>query len=198
VDAELLVDGREDFGVDLVGPTRPDYRWQAKAGEGFAAAAFRVDREGGRVSCPEGRLGIGWAAAAGRGHNDVITVKFSATDCRACPSRQRRTQGQRRAITPRPRGPYEALEAARLGEGTEEFQRESAKRAGVEGTHSQGVRACGLRRSRSSGEAKAHVQYLATAAAINLLRTSNCLEDKPREQARTSAFAKLMAPRSAA
>src|SRR5262245_32721601 len=78
VDAELLVDSREDFGVDLVGPTRPDYRWQAKAGEGFAAGDFRVDWEGERVTRPEGRLRIGWTAAVDRGHNDVIKVKFSA------------------------------------------------------------------------------------------------------------------------
>jgi transposase len=27
VDAELLVDSCQEFGVDLVGPTRPDYKW---------------------------------------------------------------------------------------------------------------------------------------------------------------------------
>ncbi|MFO0848780.1 MAG: transposase [Gemmataceae bacterium] len=29
VDAELLATSRDQYGVDLVGPTRPDYRWQA-------------------------------------------------------------------------------------------------------------------------------------------------------------------------
>jgi transposase len=188
VDAELLVESREDFGVDLVGPTRPDYRWQAKAAQGFAAGDFRVDWDRERVTCPEGRLSIGWTAAVGRGHNDVIKVKFSATDCRACPSREKCTQGKRRTITLRPREQYEALEAARLREGTEEFQREYAKRAGVEGTISQGVRACGLRRSRYVGEAKTHLQHLATAAAINVIRISSWLMDKPREQTRTCTF----------
>jgi transposase len=55
VDAELLVRSRRDYGVDLVGPTRADYHWQAGAGEGFAAGDFRVDWERQRMTCPEGR-----------------------------------------------------------------------------------------------------------------------------------------------
>jgi hypothetical protein len=39
---------------------------------------------------------------------------------------------------------------------------------------------------------------VATAAAINVLRISDWLMGKPREQTRTSAFAKLMAPAPAA
>ena len=68
----------------------------------------------------------------------------------------------------------------------------------VEGTVSQGVRGCGLRRSRYAGEAKTQVQHLATAAAMNVLRISDWLAGKPREQTRTSAFARLMTPRVAA
>jgi transposase len=113
-----------------------------------------------------------------RGHNDVIKIKFSARDCGPCPSRAQCTRGER--------------------ESSEEFAQEYARRAGVEGTISQGVRSCGLRRARYVGEAKVHLQHVATAAAINVLRISDWLMDKPREQTRTSAFAKLMAPTPAA
>jgi hypothetical protein len=41
--------------------------------------------------------------------------------------------------------------------GSEEGRRLYAKRAGIEGTISQGVRSFGLRRSRYRGEAKAHL-----------------------------------------
>jgi hypothetical protein len=38
------------------------------------------------------------------------------------------------------------------------------------------------------------LQHLATAAALNVLRIGDWLAEKPREQARTSAFARLLTP----
>jgi transposase len=192
LDAELLVKSREEYGVELVGPTRLDYRWQAKAAEGFAASDFQIDWEAQQATCPEGHTSTSWSPAVDRGHNEVIKIKFKAKDCGGCASRPRCTQGLRRSITVRPREQYEALEAARLREKSEEFKGEYAKRAGVEGTISQGVRACGLRRSRSVGQAKTHLQHVATAAALNVNRIASWLLDKPREQTRTSTFARLM------
>jgi transposase len=148
VDAELLAESRRDFGVDLIGPTRPDSKWQAKAGAGFAASEFTIDWEGQQATCPEGRTSTGWTPAVDRGHNAVIKIKFSARDCGPCPSRAQCTRGKRRALTVRPQEQYLALQAARARESSEEFKREYARRAGVEGTISQGVRSCGLRRAR--------------------------------------------------
>ena len=198
VDAELLVNSRQEYGVDLVGPTRADYHWQARAGDGFAAGDFRVDWEQQRMTCPEGRQSSGWTPAVDRGHNQVIKVKFSAKDCGACPSKGKCTRGTRRSVTIRPREQYEALELARRREGTSEYKEGYGKRAGVEGTITQGVRACGMRRSRYAGEAKTHLQHLATAAALNVLRIGDWLAEKPREQTRASAFARLMTPLAAA
>jgi transposase len=64
------------------------------------------------------------------------------------------------------------------------------KRTGVEGMISQGVRACGMRGSRYAGQAKTHLQHLATAAAVNVLRIGDWLAEKPREDTRISAFAR--------
>jgi transposase len=198
VDAELLVRSQQEYGVDLVGPTRSDYHWQASAAEGFAAGDFRVDWEQQRLTCPEGRGSSGWSPAVAKGHNHVIKVKFPAKDCGACPSKEQCTRGTRRTVTIRPRQQYEALGAARLREATAEYQEDYGRRAGVEGTISQGVRACGLRRARYAGEAKTHLRHLATAAAVNVVRISAWLAEKPREQTRTSAFARLMTPPVAA
>jgi transposase len=180
--------------VDLVGPTRADHHWQAGAGAGFAAGDFRVDWERQRLTCPEGRHSSGWTPAADGRDNEVIKVKFSARDCGACPSKGKCTKGTRRSVTIRPREQYEALGAARSREKTAEYKEGYGKRAGVEGTISQGVRACGPRRSRYAGEAKTHLQHLATAAAVNVLRIGDWLAQKPREQTRTSPFARLMIP----
>jgi hypothetical protein len=128
----------------------------------------------------------------------VVLIKLSATDCGACHARDRCTEAKRRSVTTRPRDRYEALQAARSREASEEYRAENSRRAEIEGTISEGVRACGLRRSRYIGRAKAHLQHIATAVAINVSRISNWLADRPRKVTRTSAFARLMAPSVAA
>jgi transposase len=198
VDAELLVDSRREYGVDLIGPTRPDYRWQSRAGEGFAASDFTIDWDQQRATCPEGRSSLSWTPAVDRGHNEVIKIKFSAKDCGACPARARCTEAKRRSITVRPRDQYEALQAARTRETSEEYRSDYQRRAGIEGTISQGVRTCGLRRSRYIGEEKTHLQHVATAAAINVTRISDWLNGRPREGTRISPFVRLMTPAVAA
>jgi transposase len=97
----------------LIGPTRPDYRWQSRAGEGFAASDFTIDWDQRRGTCPEGRTSLSWTPAVDRGHNAVIKTKSSAKDCGACLARARCTEARRRSLTVRPRDQYEALQAAR-------------------------------------------------------------------------------------
>src|SRR6476660_943835 len=78
-------------------------------------------------------------------------------------------------MTLRPRERHEALQAARVQQETAEWKEEYAVRAGIEGTLSQGVRGFGLRRCRYIGLAKARLQHVATAAAINVYRLSDWL-----------------------
>jgi hypothetical protein len=82
-------------------------------------------------------------------------------ECGAHPTRDRCTEAKRRSITVRPRDQYETLHAARSREASEEYRAEYSRRAGIEGTISQAVRICGLRRSRYIGEAKTHLQHMA-------------------------------------
>jgi transposase len=189
VDAEILVDSRREYGVDLIGPTPPNYWWQSRAGEGFATSDFVIDWDRQRATCPEGRTGASWTPAVDRGHKEVIKIKLSAKDCGACPARDRCTEAKRRSITVRPRDQYEARQATRSREASAEYRAEYNRRAGIEGTISRGVRTCGLRRSRYIGEAKAHLQHIATAAAINVTRIGDWLADKPRKiTSRSSTF----------
>ncbi len=66
-------------------------------------------------------------------------------------------------------------------------------RAGIEGCLSQGVRVCGLSRSRYVGFAKTHLQHVATAAALNVVRLSAWIQSKARATTRTSRLVRLMA-----
>ena len=77
LDAALLVSSRADYQVDLVGPTRSDYHWQAREGTGFAVAHFQVDWEQQRATCPAGHTSISWTPAVDKRTNQVIKIKFS-------------------------------------------------------------------------------------------------------------------------
>lgn len=68
-----------------------------------------------------------------------------------------------------------------------------AKRAGIEGTLSQGVWAFGRRRRRSIGLAKTHVQPVTSATALNCDRVAAWFIHRPRAQTRVSRFAALVA-----
>jgi len=109
----------------------------------------------------------------------VIKIKFAYTICGACPVRAQWTQSKRRTLTVRRREASEALEAARQREQTAEFAQLYAHRAGIEGTHAQGVRRMGLRRSRYVGEPRTHLQHMATATAINVCRLHDWLTGVP-------------------
>src|SRR5208337_152326 len=117
-------------------------RWP---GWGWQGHDFTIDWDQQRATCPEGRTSLSWSPAVDRGHNDVIKIKFSAKDCGACHARARCTEAKRRSITVRPRDQYEALHAARSREASAEYRSDYKRRAGIEGTISQGVRTCGLR-----------------------------------------------------
>jgi transposase len=100
-----------DYGIDLVGPTRADYRWQAKPQMGFEATQFPIDWQAQQATCPEGHTSSSWTPALDKRKNEVIKIKCSIKDCHACPSRSlctRSTRSPRRTITIRPEPHYQA------------------------------------------------------------------------------------------
>lgn len=186
-----------DYGVDLVGPTRPDAKWQALQKTGFEAAQFSIDWQTEQATCPEGHHSLSWSPAVDKRKNEVIKIKFSIKDCQSCASRclcTHATRYPRRTITVRREQQQHALQQARARARTAEFKTLYARRAGVEGTISQGVRAMGLRRSRYIGQERTHLQHLATAAAMNSVRLMYWLDGKPHAQTRRSSFVQLLRP----
>ncbi len=196
IDAELLVESDRQYAIDLLGPVRGDYHRQAREGQGFAAQDFSIDWQTEQATCPGGRQSLSWTPAIDKRTNRVIKIKFSMRDCKPCPHRAQCTTAKRRTITIRPQDQYAALQAARVRQTTPEFKPTYAKRAGVEGTISVGVRTNGLRRSRYVGQPKTHLQHLATAAGINLLRVADWLDERPRAKTRQSTFERLYRSRA--
>lgn len=191
VTAPLLVDSLAQYQVDLYGPTRADYQWQAREATGFALQDFSIDWDHRQATCPSGHPSLSWSPTVDNRGREVIKVKFSTKDCKPCSFRPRCTRANRRTLSVRPDQQYQALQAARARQHTEAFADLYAQRAGVEGTISQGVRALDLRRSRYIGLAKTHLQHLLIAIGINLVRTAAWLNEQPRSATRASPYVKL-------
>jgi transposase len=177
ISSELLVHSRDDQGIALRGPTRPSQGWQTQVEGAYTLEQFTVDWSQQQVHCPQGHL----------------SEAFDKHTCGPCPVRSCCTRAKhtgRRLRLP-PQDQYEALQAAQTWSASEEGQQLYKRRAGVEGTLSQGVRAFGLRRTRYWGVAKTHLQHVAIAAAINIDRLVAWLAERPRAQTRLSRFAAL-------
>lgn len=194
MDSELLVDSLTDYAVTLHGPVQVNRRWQANTPNAYQIDDFTIDWEAKRVICPNNKQSVYWSERKDkRNDNNLIYVLFAKSDCFACEWRARcnRSEKNPRAIAFKPQQKHEALQSARRAQQTSDWYDLYAKRSGIEGTLSQGVRAFGLRRSRYFGLAKTHFQHEAIAAAVNITRLAAWFDHKPRVTTRVSRFARL-------
>jgi transposase len=193
VDAEHLVTSHEQ-GIDLLGPASENQNWQGRAGQGFDLGHFAIDWDARRATCPCGQRSVKWKPSHDQRGQPVIYVEFARAACLACPCRGQCTRAavNARSLTLRPQAQYEALQAARARQQTDDFKARYAARAGIEGTLSQAVRVFDLRRARYIGHAKTHLQHVLIAVALNVVRLISWLGGVPRAQTRPSPFAALM------
>jgi transposase len=193
VDAELLVTARTAHQVDVIGPAFGSYSRQRRAGQGYDLDALLIDWEAKQARCPQGQTSVTWPPGRDGSGDPVVRIRFATASCRACPARQACTwaQGAPRQLTVRLQAHHEAIQAARRRQMATAFWLQYGVRAGIEGTHSQGIRRCGLRRARYIGLAKTHLQHLLTAAALNVLRLGEWWLGRPLAKTRRSPFAAL-------
>jgi hypothetical protein len=190
VGAENLIESRATYDLDLIGPLRQHYWWHAKTD--YEISRFSIEWDAQVVTCPQGHRSSSWTPAQDTKGNPVIKVKFSQTDCKACPGRAACTGQVRRTLTLQPQERMQALLSARKRENTEKFKDAYRHRVGIEGVHSQGTRTMGLRRSRYFGFPKTHLAHVAIATAMNLVQLSHWLNGEAPEQTRISAFKRVM------
>jgi len=193
IDADLLVRSQADHGITLRGPARPNPTWQAKVAGAYTVTDFSVDWEHQQVQCPQGKTSVSWTERTDHTGAACIQVRFSQHDCGACQARPLCTQATHaaRSLKLQPQAQFQALHATRAWYASEDGQQRYKRRAGIEGTLSQGVRSFGLRCARYRGLAKTHLQHIATAAAMNVDRIVAWLDERPRARTRTSRFASL-------
>ncbi|NMG56037.1 IS1182 family transposase [Aromatoleum aromaticum] len=193
VDAELLVASQRDHGVSLQGPVRGLSTWASRAGHGYDLPNFSIDWERKQVTCPQGKVSVGWTEVRDSAGHPRIHARFGRADCGNCEARPLCTPAKeaRRAVYFHPRDEYEALNAARERMHDLEWQKQYRVRAGVEGTLSQGVRAFGMRRSRYIGQAKTALQQIFAAVSINARRVVGWIDEQPHAATRISRFMRL-------
>lgn len=191
--APKLLASREDHEIELVGPVLPDSSWQAQAGQGYSGDCFVIDWEAQTATCPESKTSESWRDTRDKHQQKRVSIQFAKEDCAACPQREKCTKSddKPRTITLYHQPVYEVLQSARKRQEMDEFKETYNKRAGVEGTISQGTRTFGLRRTRYIGLAKTHLQNVVTAAAMNLTRLGAWLHEIPKGKTRQSRFMAL-------
>jgi transposase len=193
VDAENMVVSPAAHGIGICGPVPPDTSWQARAEDGYDSSQFRLDWAAEQATCPKGTVSSGWRVGEDRHGARVVRISFPVGVCRECPARGQCTKATNtgRKLTVRQQAEQEAVWNARRQQETAAFWEAYAARAGIEGTLSQGIRVCGLRRTRYIGEAKVHLSHLLMATAINILRVVAWRGGRARATTRISRFAAL-------
>jgi transposase len=192
-DSHVLVDSEKEYGVRIIGPLADDPSWQARAGEGFDKSQFTIDWDKQVVTCPAGKQSISWLPNTYPKNGCTWEARFARKDCTPCPHRVHCTKAkvEPRIIGLQAKEHHEALQQARQRQQTTTFRLEYAARAGIESTHEQAIRRCGLRYCRYIGSAKTRLQHIVTAAAINVIRFNDWWVSNPRAQTRRSHFAAL-------
>jgi transposase len=195
VDADLLVTAQAQHQIEVVGPTFGSYSRQRREGQGYDLAAFVIDWEAQQARCPQGQTSVKWTPGHDMRGGPVVRIRFDTPTCRACPVRPACTWAKEapRQLTVRPQAQHEAIRAARQHQETAAFKAQYAQRAGIEGTHAQGIRRCGLRWARYRGLAKTRLQHLITAVALNMVRLGEWWLGTPQAKTRCSPFAALRA-----
>lgn len=191
--AATIVTARREHGLELHGPIGADTTAQDGTDDkAFSQDSFTINWENQHVTCPGGRTSSQWREALSHRGTPVIRVRFSPTGCRPCPHLRdcvSSPKAVRRELTFRHHDEHQAIGQARALQQTDDWKERYKIRAGVEGTFSQGIQRCGLRRSRYRGLAKTSIQHHLTGAAINLARIDAHLTDTPRAHTTSQHFA---------
>jgi transposase len=156
--------------VDLVSPLgRPD---EGKVGK----AAFRIDLEAGKATCPGGQEVEGRKVRDEK-RRPVLKFAFDRTKCESCPLFSRCVRSKKHGRVVHTHYHESHLQAARQRQETAEFKELYRTRSAVERKLAELVEH-GLRATRYVGKGKRGLQRLWTGAAVNLKRLFKLAEER--------------------
>ncbi|MCG8353750.1 MAG: transposase [Chloroflexales bacterium] len=182
--AEHLVTSQQPPASDRVGPVLAETSWPARPADGLEVSRVAIDGDAQQVIGPAGRTRLRWTP----GHDQpgagpaISALQVDPHDGMECRLRAGWTPAQAgpRTMKRRPQEQHGALPPARQRQVTAACKQLSAARAGIDGALAPGVRACGLRRTRSMGCAKTHLHHILIAVAITIVRAVAWIGAQPR------------------
>lgn len=71
VTSHILATSQERFGVEVIGPTLGNVRWQANTDQGIDASQFLIDWEHKHAACPQGRTSSSWTPTFDSRNNEM-------------------------------------------------------------------------------------------------------------------------------
>lgn len=163
--------------VTLTGPLPGNPTRQNRRGEGFSRDDFHIDYDRQQVTCPQGQVSRGWHVpypTSSPTAAPLTVARLANGRCRPCPVRAQctTTADSARTVGFPSRELRDLQLRVRTEQQTPEWKARYAVRSGVEGTVNEFAHEHGMRRWRYRGQAKAHLQHVFTAIAVNIERLS--------------------------
>lgn len=191
-DVDILMQSR-DKEIDLIAPLPANTSWQTRTEGAYDVSLFEINWKTMQAICPEGKTSTAHKNHLDRSGKSDIFFSFSKDDCAPCVSRSLCTKAKKdgRQIVVFPREKHEFLLAARQRQKTSEFKELYALRSGAEGTIAQTINRTDIRHAKYKGLKPTHLQSIASAAAINLVRIANWLSGERPMSTRISPFLEL-------
>ncbi|WP_233533954.1 transposase [Kitasatospora sp. SolWspMP-SS2h] len=163
--------------IALVGPLPGNPTRQHRRSEGFARDDFRTDFDCKKVTCPQGQTSAGWHGpypTSSPTTAPLIVARFAKSQCQPCPARAKCTSSRdaHRTVGFPPRELLELQLRNRVDQQDPAWHKRYAVLSGIGGTICEFAHDHGMRHCRYRGQAKAHLQHVLTAIAVNIERLS--------------------------
>lgn len=165
VDAAKLVQAQRE-GRELIGPAQGSPKKENR----FPSEEFTIDISQRQAICPAGQAATNCSRL--EEEQGPVTYRFEWTNrvCGTCPLRQRCLGKEQKHRTLVVGQHHNALQARRQEQKTPAFKEKTQRRNAIEGTHSELMRAHGMKHARYRGQAKVRLQNYLIGAACNAKR----------------------------
>ena len=191
---KTIVDSVKQYQVQMIGPSMGNTSWQKRKKGAFSNDDFSLDWKKQKATCPAGKKSKSWGRFETEKMGRFVRVQFRKEDCWACTKRKQCTTGKNhgRQLTLKRKEEYDALQEIRQQMKGQKGVKNRNKRSGIEGTISQAVNGCGMRRTRYRSLAKTALQNIAIAAAVNIDRFVAFKMGRPLAKTRVPRFVRVM------
>jgi hypothetical protein len=165
VSASALSEAKNE-GRELIGPARA----AGRSGNGYRSDAFDVQVEQRQATCPANKLSTQCSRLEEK-KSGKVSYRFEwSTHCHGCELRDACIGDGLRHRTLVVGEHHTELQQRRREQTTEAFKERMHQRNGIEGTHSELIRAHGLRQARYRGRKKTALQHQFIGTACNIKR----------------------------